>query len=68
MKKIYFLPPFRNILTCRPVNIEKSSMTKATKLILFLLLTGMVVFGGCSILKKNSCGCPPIPKAGKMRH
>lgn len=43
-------------------------MVKVNRLLLSLLLAAMVLFSGCSVLKNNSCGCPPIPKAGKMRH
>jgi hypothetical protein len=47
---------------------QKTKMLKTAKIFLSLLLASLLLFSSCSILKKNSCGCPPIPKAGKMRH
>jgi hypothetical protein len=43
-------------------------MIKATKLLLIMLFAWMFLISGCSILKKNSCGCPPIPTTGRLRH
>lgn len=43
-------------------------MGKTTKYILLLLIIGIIALNGCGILKKNDCGCPPIPTTGKMKH
>jgi hypothetical protein len=43
-------------------------MRKTNRLLLLSLLLAVLVCGGCGILKKNSCGCPPIPTAGRMDH
>ncbi len=44
-------------------------MRKATKWALLLFLAvGILAFSSCAVLKKNDCGCPPIPSTGKMKH
>ncbi len=44
-------------------------MAKKTKWAFWvLIITGMMAWGSCSVLKSNGCGCPPIPTTGKMKH
>jgi len=44
-------------------------MNKTTKdLFWMFLIAGILTLGGCGILNKSGCGCPPVPTAGKMKH
>lgn len=42
-------------------------MSRATRWVLLLLMAAMLA-GSCAVLKKNDCGCPPMPSTGKMKH
>ena len=43
-------------------------MSRLTKCLLLLWIAATLLTAGCGVLKKNDCGCPPVPSSGKLRH